>query len=99
MLVVNQPSSSVLCDELVKRDLLFEYDSGRAGKIFAKSDEREEILNVKRGIISMFQVSQMPEGIHNHLEVITLKTIVSIMKHMPLVITDRHSWQMSRDSG
>ena len=84
----NQPSSSVLCDELVKHNLFFEYAmaSGRVGKIFAKNHEREEILNVKRGIVNTFQVPRMPEGLHKYQEVITLQIILSSIKCMSFYV-------------
>ena len=45
-----------LTDDLMMYSLPFELRGGHVGKLFPHPDEPEEIINIKRGILSMLQV-------------------------------------------
>lgn len=48
--------STAFAEELQAQDLVFRMDAGRITKILAHPEEPSNVLNIKRGILSAFQV-------------------------------------------
>lgn len=48
--------STAFAEELQAQDLVFRMDAGRITKILAHPEEPSHVLNIKRGILSAFQV-------------------------------------------
>lgn len=46
-----------LFEELVNHSIWFEMEKGKVGKIYPDPSEKEEIINIKRSVISALQVS------------------------------------------
>jgi hypothetical protein len=59
----SQPSETETCRKLKQYPLPFEMTDGRVVSVYPVSGENEEILNLKRGVLSAFQVN--PKGKDN----------------------------------
>lgn len=62
-----------LMQDLQQYTLPFELKDGRVGKLFPHPDEREEILNIKRGVVSMLQVEVAESSGKRIIEEVTCK--------------------------